>query len=99
MYDLRETFRKEAGVVWKRMITAASLGSSLSEETLTEMSLYNIALVHQGSDKVVNLATKPAEKKHGADWEWWLVKGQKGMGFRVQAKGDRSFRSQSLPNC
>jgi hypothetical protein len=31
-------------------------------------------------------ATKRAEGNHGADWEWWLVHGNKGLGFRVQAK-------------
>ncbi len=59
---------------------------SLSEETLTETALYNIAIAHQGKDIQILLATKPAEKKHGADWEWWLVRGKKGLGFRVQAK-------------
>jgi hypothetical protein len=68
------------------MGTAAALGLSLSEETLTECALYNIAVAHQGKDIVIDLATKPAEAKHGADWEWWLVCGKKGIGFRVQAK-------------
>jgi hypothetical protein len=55
-------------------------------ETLTECALYNIAVAHQDKDIAIDLATKPAEKKHGADWEWWLVQGKKGLGFRVQAK-------------
>lgn len=58
----------------------------MSEETLTETALYGIALQHQGKEIVIDLATKPAEKRHGADWEWWLVLGNKGLGFRVQAK-------------
>jgi hypothetical protein len=78
MPNLCATFRKEAGVVWNRMRTAAALGLSLSEETLTECALYNIAIAHQG--------TEPGEAKHGADWEWWLVRGNKGLGLRVQAK-------------
>jgi hypothetical protein len=86
MRTLCETFRREAGVVWNRMRTAAGLGLSLSEETLTECALYNIALAHQGKDIMIDLATKPAEAKHGADWEWWLVHGKQGLGFRVQAK-------------
>jgi len=68
------------------MRMAAGFGLSLSEETLTECALYNIAVAHQGKDIAIDLATKPAEKKHGADWEWWLVQGKKGLGFRVQAK-------------
>jgi Family of unknown function (DUF6615) len=86
MPTLCHTFRKEAGAVWNRMQTAAKLGLSLSEETLTECALYNVALAHQGNDIVIDLATKAAEAKHGADWEWWLVRGGKGLGFRVQAK-------------
>lgn len=86
MPTLCQTFRKEAGVVWNRMRTAARLGLSLSEETLTECALYNIALAQQGANIVVDLATKPAEKKHGADWEWWFIRGGRGVGFRVQAK-------------
>lgn len=86
MQDLCATFRKEAGIVWNRMRSSASVGLSLSEETLTKCALYNIALVHQGSDIVIDLATKPVEAKHGADWEWWFIRGNQAIGFRVQAK-------------
>ena len=86
MPRLCQTFRKEAGVVWNRMRTAAKLPLALSEETLTECSLYKIALAHQGTDIAIELQTKRAEGNHGADWEWWLVHGNKGLGFRVQAK-------------
>jgi hypothetical protein len=86
MATLCATFRNEAGAVFLRMRKSASLGMSLSEETLTEWALYNIALKHQGQNLTVELATKPEEKKHGADWEWWLVRGTKTIGFRVQAK-------------
>jgi hypothetical protein len=58
----------------------------LSEETLTECALYNIALAHSTGDILVDLATKPAESKHGADWEWWFVHDGEGLGFRIQAK-------------
>jgi hypothetical protein len=68
------------------MKKAAALGMSLSEETLTEYVLYNIAVAHAGSKIIINLATKQEEKKHGADWEWWLIHKSKGIGFRVQAK-------------
>src|SRR6266436_157495 len=68
------------------MSIAARLNLSLSEETITECALYNIALAHQSGEIVIRLATKPAEARHGADWEWWLVRGSKGFGFRVQAK-------------
>lgn len=86
MLQLCETFRKEAGIVWNRMRAASKLGISLSEETITECALYGIAAAHQGKSIVVDLATKPAENKHGADWEWWLVRKNQGLCFRVQAK-------------
>jgi hypothetical protein len=90
MTTLSETFRKEAGTVWNRMRKAARVGLSLSEETITESALYNIALAHQGNGIVISLQTRQAEHRHGADWEWWIVRGNRGVGFRVQAK--RLFR-------
>ena len=86
MPSLCESFRKEAGFVWNRMKKAGLLGMSLSEETLTEYTLYNIAVAHARTKIIIDLATKQEEAKHGADWEWWLIHGSKGLGFRVQAK-------------
>jgi uncharacterized protein DUF6615 len=100
MPDLCETFRKEAGVVWNRMKNAARLGISLSEETITECALYGIAAAHQHKGIIIDLATKPAESKHGADWEWWLVRNGKGIPFRVQAKRlypDGKYRALKKP--
>jgi Family of unknown function (DUF6615) len=103
MPELCETFRKEAGTVWNRMRQAARLGISLSEETITECALYAIAAAHQHKNIVVDLATKPAENKHGADWEWWLVRHKQALCFRVQAKRlypDGTYRAlkKSGPN-
>jgi hypothetical protein len=39
---------------------SSNTGLFLSEETITESSLYNIALAHQNKDIVITLATKPA---------------------------------------
>jgi hypothetical protein len=86
MVNLCATFRKEAGFVWNRMLKASQLGIALSEETITESVLYNIALAHQGTEILIDLATKPAEDRHGADWEWWFIRGNKGRCFRIQAK-------------
>jgi hypothetical protein len=79
-------FRQEAGRVWNQMNEAQRLGMFLSEETITEMSLYNIAKRHHAKDVVIVPATKLQEAKHGADWEWWFIRNGKGIGFRVQAK-------------
>lgn len=93
MPTLCETFRRQASFVWHNMSKAAAKGLWLSEETLTELVQFNIATLHQGKGFVVDLATKPQESKHGADWEWWFTRGSKGFGFRVQAK--RLFPSHS----
>lgn len=45
---------------------------------------------------MIDLASKPAEFKHGGDWEWWFVKAGMAKGFRVQAKRlfpDGSYKS------
>lgn len=85
--SLCQTFRQQASQVWNRMRAAAALGISLSEETLTELTLYNIALAHQKAGQIeIDIATKSQEKAHGADWEWWLVRNKKNICYRVQAK-------------
>ena len=85
--DLCETFRSQSGLVWNRMAKASRVGLALSEETLTETALYEMALAHELDGKIaISLATKPQEARHGADWEWWLINGNMGVSFRVQAK-------------
>jgi hypothetical protein len=86
MPSLCQSFRKEAGFVWNRMQKAPRVGMSLSEETLTEFALLNIALAHARTKISIHLATKHEEAKHGGDWEWWLIHKGQGIGFRVQAK-------------
>lgn len=86
MKTLCEMFRYEAGQIWKQMGECRKLGLGLSEETITEVSLYGIARNTQTSQIAVYPATKPQESKHGADWEWWFTRGGRGFGFRVQAK-------------
>lgn len=91
MVDLCETFRRQSGRVWNQMGRAPEIGMALSEETLTETALYDIALARQVvGDIDITLATKHQEAKHGADWEWWFVRHGQTIKFRVQAK--RLFR-------
>jgi hypothetical protein len=98
MPDLCETFRWQAGHVWNRMAKAASVRMALSEETITETALYEMALARFGDSTIaITLATKPQEARHGGDWEWWLIAGKIGISFRVQAKRlFRNGRYQSL---
>lgn len=58
----------------------------MSEETLTETALFEIARKHQQGDFLVIPATKPQEFIHGADWLFWFVTSGKGVSYRVQAK-------------
>jgi uncharacterized protein DUF6615 len=80
------TFRWQAGAVWNRTSRATALQLFMSEETTTEMVLYEIARHHQTGDYIAIPATKAAEAKHGADWLWWFGDKSNGVGFRVQAK-------------
>ena len=68
------------------MSQAKALATCLSEETITETCLFNIARRHLGDGIAVIPATKPQEAKHGADWEWWFTRDGQGVGYRVQAK-------------
>lgn len=86
MATLCETFRWQAGAAWNRTSRATALQLFMSEETTTEMVLYEIARYHQTGDYVAIPATKAAESKHGADWFWWFGDKSTGVGFRVQAK-------------
>lgn len=83
---LCERFRKEAGRVWNEMSAAQRLGLSLSEETITETCLFNLARKTQTGQIAIIPATRPQEAKHGADWEWWFTNSGWGVGYRVQAK-------------
>jgi hypothetical protein len=75
MPTLCQTFRKEAGVVWNRMGTAARLGLSLSEETITECALYNMA------------SSEPTRTQTSRLWNQcpWLVL----TGYRIAASLDQ----------
>lgn len=87
MTDLCNTFRNQASRVWHRTGDAAALKMRLNEETITEMALFEIALAQRNSRKFsVEVFTKAAEARNGADWELWLVKKGRGVGFRVQSK-------------
>lgn len=73
--------------VWTRKGLAKSLGLTISEETITETILMDLALSFPGRLSVLQF-TKPSEGKRGADWAW-LFRDQTG-GFNlpllVQAK-------------
>ena len=64
LQTLCETFRWQAGVVWNRTIRATDLKLFMSEETTTEMALYEIARWRQTGDYTATpaIAVKEANK-------------------------------------
>lgn len=58
----------------------------MSEETLTEITLFEVARRHQAGNFLVIPATKPQEFVHGVYWLFWFVSGANGISYRVQAK-------------
>jgi hypothetical protein len=67
------------------MRMAAKLQLFMSEETLTETALFEIARKHQSGEFIVIPATKSQESVHGADWLFWFVANGKGLSYRVQS--------------
>lgn len=86
MKPLRNAMRREAGRVWQEKARAARLGLFMSEETITELTLLNLAAVFQGHGLLVQPFTKAQETRNGADWEFWFIQGARSVGLRVQAK-------------
>lgn len=96
MKQLRDAMRKEAGRVWREKAEAEQLGLFMNEETITETVLFSLAREHLTSELRITPYKKQAEKKNGADWEFWFAKGNLGIGLRVQAKrifDDRTYQS------
>jgi hypothetical protein len=86
MKSLRDKMRMEAGRVWHWKAKAEQLDLFMSEETLTEVILLQLASRFQGRGLKVSPFTKPQEKKDGADWEFWFIQAGQAFGLRVQAK-------------
>lgn len=86
MTSARQLFETLAAVTWSRLKVAESLACPQSEETITDINLFEIALARLPGVRVYK-ATKQVESKKGFDWEWWI--GSNGSGwwrYSVQAK-------------
>jgi hypothetical protein len=84
--SLCRTLEQIALRTWGLLSQGRSNSIQLGEETLTDLNL--LALKAEHSHEVrTHVFHKHAERKTGADWEWWFT-GQSGnwFGLRVQAK-------------
>ena len=96
---LQESLRREAGKVWREKANPQRLGLQLNEETITETALFRFASSHPHGGLSIRAFNKGEEKRIGADWEWWFVRGNNGVGLRVQAKRlflDGTYKSLKL---
>ncbi|MDC7762665.1 helix-turn-helix transcriptional regulator [Priestia aryabhattai] len=74
-----------SGYIWDLLKDANEFGLSIREETITETSLLHIKKMIPKNFFVQQISTQ-IENKIGADWEWFVIKEDKWLGFRVQAK-------------
>lgn len=84
---LEEFFRQGASLVSEGRSQALRLGLNLSEETLTELILFQMA-ADFGSEVYVRAFSKREEHSNGADWEWCFTSFNPigHLRIRVQAK-------------
>jgi hypothetical protein len=83
--SLVETFKKQARWTWRQLSFARKASLPLSEESLTDWNLLQIARAHPAQIRI-EAFNKRVEGREGADWEWWLCSGKTFIGFRMQAK-------------
>lgn len=101
-WDLCVAFQNQAQSTWCLLQTAAKqrivsanvrkgkiaykrVPLSIGEETITDLHLLNFAALNDPGIEIVSF-TKPAEKRTGADWQWWFGSSGRWIGVRVQAK-------------
>ncbi|MFD4955251.1 DUF6615 family protein [Streptomyces sp. NPDC058451] len=76
---------KEARRVHHRMGRARAVGSEMSETTLTELLLTELAYCDPARWRIVKYTSE--ERRTGADWDWWIQKMDlQWIRLRVQAK-------------
>jgi hypothetical protein len=56
------------------------------EETFTDINLLEIQAAHPRLVKVWKFSKYREATQSGADWEWWIGRGRRWVGMRVQAK-------------
>lgn len=92
---LCQTFKQLALRSWDLLTQGRSNSFQLGEETLTDLNLLALKAGHS-HEVCTHVFHKHAERKTGADWEWWLTgRSRKWFGLRVQAKV-LDFRSNSF---
>lgn len=71
--------------IWGLLKDCWELDFSIREETLTDSVLLKIRKAIPNNFLVDKISSK-SERKIGADWEWFIIKEDKWLAFRIQAK-------------
>lgn len=71
--------------IWNKIRKGKKYNIKIQEETITENTLLYLA-ENLGEEMKITTFNKPKEGKNGADWDWYIKKNNKWIGFRVQAK-------------
>src|SRR4051794_33455900 len=84
--ELCKDFAKQAVSTWTRLENSLVTSLTFDEESLTDINLQDLQLKHPYSIKTKKFNKQTEEPMNGADWEWWLLSGNRGLGLRIQAK-------------
>ena len=78
------TFTQVAIRSWNWIEACELTGAPLLETSVTDLNLTELAKRHPTEVRIRQLRSREAAT--GADWEWWVLRGSRGLGMRVQAK-------------
>lgn len=83
---LCKDFAGQAISTWTRLENSLLTALTFDEESLTDLNLQDLQLKHPYSIRTKKFNKQKQEPVNGADWEWWLISGSRGLGLRIQAK-------------
>lgn len=78
-------FKEASRLIWGKIEKSKNYGIKIQEETITEEILLYLK-DNLGDTVKIKTFTKNVEGQNGADWEWFIKRNNKWIGFRVQAK-------------
>lgn len=85
-------------MTWRRVLVGDASGLKMREDSITDHNLFELMESHP--ELSVRRFNQNAEKKVGADWEWWIGSTRLGwFRLRIQAKRvhDASYRELDHP--
>ncbi|MCQ9281721.1 helix-turn-helix domain-containing protein [Priestia aryabhattai] len=81
----KDVYEGVSRYIWDLLKDANMFDISIREETITETSLLHIRKMIPKNFFIQQISAK-TENVIGADWEWFIIKEGKWLGFRIQAK-------------